>query len=371
MKRFYLCFFILILIVRCGNQDQIRFEVTTVEEYNNIFIRTNGWTGGDGAHSIPISDSTTLWIFGDSWVGPVVEGRHYNAAMISNSVAVQHGKEPVPENISFYYRKKDGKPAPFISPSDNVGRYWFTDGGIKTDEGLFIVASWIITRDEENSVFNFEIAGKVLVHVWNPSDKPDNWDMEIKKIPHFHKMSEGHEITFGTPQFVYNGCIYIYGDEFNKKENNRFMILARAPEGKICDFDSWEFFYKGIWQKESNRVTRLCDHYGAEYSVSYSDYLKKYITVYTENGLSDKIILRTALKPEGPWSPPLVIYETPDTKWDKTYFCYAAKAHPELSKRPDELLISYVCNSFDFFKMCADTRIYRPKFIRIKFLDNF
>ncbi len=82
--------------------------------------------------------------------------------------------------------------------------------------------------------------------------------------------------------------------------------------------------------------------------------------------MSDKIMLRTAVSPEGPWSPPEVIYRTPETAWDKSYFCYAAKGHPELSGEKD-LLVSYVCNSTDFFKMAADARIYRPKFIRIEF----
>lgn len=371
MKRFFLCLIIVILIIQCRNWDESGFQVFIDEEYNNLFTRTEGWTGGDVAHSIPLSDSTILWVFGDSWIGPVKDGRHYNAAMISNVIAVQRGKDAAAENLSFYFENKDGKPAPFISPADNIGKYWLTDGGIKTDRGLFLFASQVITKDEEEGVFNFEVTGKFLVHIDNPLDKPDNWDMEIKKMPYFHKISKEHEISFGTPQVIFDGHIYIYGAEFKREEKNRYMILARTPEHKIEDFDAWEFFYEGEWQKDITKVTRLCDHFGAEYSVSYSAFLRKYITVYTENGLSDKIILRTAVKPEGPWNPPLEIYETPETKWDKTYFCYAAKAHPELSKKPDELLISYVCNSFDFFKMCADTRIYRPKFIRIRFSDNF
>jgi len=31
--------------------------------------------------------------------------------------------------------------------------------------------------------------------------------------------------------------------------------------------------------------------------------------------------------------------------------------------------VSYVCNSTDFWKMAADARIYRPKFIRIEFAE--
>jgi len=56
--------------------------------------------------------------------------------------------------------------------------------------------------------------------------------------------------------------------------------------------------------------------------------------------------------------------------WDSSYFCYAAKAHPELSRQDDELIVSYVCNANDFWKMAADARIYRPKFLRLKFIKG-
>jgi hypothetical protein len=106
---------------------------------------------------------------------------------------------------------------------------------------------------------------------------------------------------------------------------------------------------------------------GAELSVSYLPRLQRYVLVYTQNGLSENIRLRLAASPVGPWSAGTTLYRTPEMGWDKTYFCYAAKAHPELSRRDDELIVSYVCNSTDFWKMAADARIYFPKFLRVRF----
>src|SRR2546421_10345629 len=36
------------------------------EQFNAFFCRTNGWTAGDGAITIPLSDGRVLWLFGDS-----------------------------------------------------------------------------------------------------------------------------------------------------------------------------------------------------------------------------------------------------------------------------------------------------------------
>jgi hypothetical protein len=84
------------------------------------------------------------------------------------------------------------------------------------------------------------------------------------------------------------------------------------------------------------------------------------------NTHSGSAMIRTAFSPEGPWSEQTEIYRAPETGWSKNYFCYAGRAHIDLSGS-DDLLVSYICNSFHFAEMVSDTRIYRPKFIRIKF----
>jgi hypothetical protein len=75
-----------------------------------------------------------------------------------------------------------------------------------------------------------------------------------------------------------------------------------------------------------------------------------------------------ASTPFGEWSPPQVIYKCPEADWDQKIFCYAAKAHPSLSSNPDELIVTYVANSSDFSQMANDTRLYHPRFLRLKFL---
>ena len=37
-----------------------------IPELDAKFQRTEGWIGGDGAFSVPISDKRTLWLFSDT-----------------------------------------------------------------------------------------------------------------------------------------------------------------------------------------------------------------------------------------------------------------------------------------------------------------
>jgi hypothetical protein len=355
----------LILLVCIGfkSSDNLSFKVVIDDDYNAMFIRHEGWTGGDVANTVSLTDSSTLWLFGDSWIGLVKKGRHYDAKLISNSVAIQYGKAADGGKIKFYYKTVGGKPEPLFVPSDGIGVYWLTRGGVMTKKGLYLIACQIVQKD--TSFMGFESIGTTVLAVDNPSDEPTQWRAKEVKIPFFVHTDE-REIDFGVPSFIKDGYIYIYGIELLFKENERYMLLARVPEAALLNFDSWEFYSKNQWVKDFRKAERLCDHFGAEFSVSFHQFLNKYVTVYTELGNSEKIILRTANNPEGPWSEQKVIYSVPEVGWSKNYFCYAGRAHNELSGAND-LLVSYVCNSSNFWEMASDARIYRPKFIRVKF----
>jgi hypothetical protein len=92
---------------------------------------------------------------------------------------------------------------------------------------------------------------------------------------------------------------------------------------------------------------------------------KRYLAVYTERGLSPRIMGRTADHPWGRWSAPAVLYECPEMSRDKKVFCYAAKAHPALSTGRD-LVVSYVVNSYDFWQVAREAKLYWPRFVRVR-----
>jgi hypothetical protein len=104
-----------------------------------------------------------------------------------------------------------------------------------------------------------------------------------------------------------------------------------------------------------------------EYSVTYLPSLKQYIAVYSEEGLSKNILLRLSPEPEGPWGKPMTIFQCPEAEWDESIFCYAAKAHADLSQSPDQLIITYIANSVDFDRVTNDVRLYRPRFLQVTF----
>src|SRR5262245_3621937 len=51
-----------------------------------MFQQTDGWIGGDGGSSVAWSPQKTLWLFSDTWVGKIREGKRTDATIVNNSV---------------------------------------------------------------------------------------------------------------------------------------------------------------------------------------------------------------------------------------------------------------------------------------------
>jgi hypothetical protein len=332
-------------------------------DLNALFQPREGWIGGDGAFSIALSPRRTLWLFNDTWVGSVRNGKRVNATMVNNTLALQDGRDKDAKVQFIVCEDDNGKPAAFITPADKRGWYWPLAGAAKGDRLLFFLAQ--IEKSKSPGVFDFRQVGRWLGVVENPSDPPLSWRIAQRKVP-CEIVSSRRELAFGAAVLHDGDYLYIYGTDEDKGPFGpaRHLIVGRVPVDKAEDFAAWRFYRDGRWDADYHSASRLVGGMGSELSVSYLPDFKCYALVYTENGMSPRILARTAAAPWGPWSAATTIYQCPESGWDKKIFCYAAKAHPSLASG-DELMVSYVANSFDIWQVAADARLYWPRFIRV------
>ncbi len=362
----YLCLGVLLLVVACASQPQIRVEA--LPQYDALFERQKGWTGADGAYTVPIAENTFLWLFGDTWWGDVHNDAHVNAVIVNNTVAIQNGRLPHEATVDFYSgRTPDGNAGAFIQPADGRGWLWIYHGTVIQERlYLFMVQ---IQRTAEPPAAGFRIIGTWLGQVDNYQDSPQNWEIHQQRIP-WGSFSAAATL-FGSWVMNQDRWAYIYGttedviDGFHYKH----MILARAPAVALADFDQWQFYTNGRWSDDFRKAQRLCAGVANEYSVSYVAELDKYVVVYSDSERLDNVAARFAAKPWGPWEDPVSLYRCPEASWGPGIICYAAKGHPAISAAADELIISYIPNSTDFETMVFDARLYRPRFIRVWFKE--
>lgn len=367
-KREHHILIFLFCVLGALNAQQIpSFKVEPIPAYNDLIYNESGWTGADGSFSAALSDSVILWLYSDTWIGDIASGKHENATIVNNSIAVQTGKNPATAKIRYYWGKDaEGRNAAFITPQDSLGYFWLFDGIVLQNTLYFIPIQ--ITSSRGNGAFGFKLIGTWLVEVENPGESPKDWQMNQRKIPFGHFSRNGNEFL-GSALLQVENFVYIYGchEDWSKGISGRNLIVARVEADYFTDFEKWRFYTNGEWVEEFAQSEKLFNELGAEFSVSYQASIDRYVAVYTHNGLSDSIMVRFSETPAGPWSEARLVYVCPEKEWHPSYFCYSGKAHPELSREPNELIITYVCNSGDFWQLAKDARIYWPRFLRMTF----
>jgi hypothetical protein len=338
-------------------------------DWDTLFQRESGWIGADGNYSIPLAPDKTLWLFSDTFVGKVQEGKRRDACMINNSVALQHGTN-APE--FFYGTTPEGKPASFIKPQHGSKRdYFWLNHGATNAQGLYFFLLRVVTV-RTDTPFGFKLVDGWLAHVANPDAPPPQWRITQTKVP-FTKISKSGALIFGGAVLPEGEYLYVFGGdsrpEARKAGVPNGLVVARVPADKLGDFQEWHFLANGAWQKDYKKVTPVFPNVGSEFSVSWLPARKTYTAVYSE-GIGGRIVVRLAPALTGPWSQPVLVYRCPEMDWPAKAFCYAAKAHPQLASAPDELLITYAANAWNFWDLFKDARLYWPRFVRVNLGAN-
>ena len=380
---------------------------TEAADWDAVFARTTGWTGGDAIYSIDLGSGRTLWLFGDTWIGSITNGRHAPGShLVNNTIAIQTTTRPdrkspqqatPPGRITFHWGPNNpkGKPTAWIVPDPARGKargitpaggwYWPSDGAVvpRPSDGrprLVLFLHQIGRRTGDHGIWGFKGVGGALAVIDNPHDPADRWQVEQSDNPHAVDTDTAaaspslHEISWGAAVYFdaaggsgQAGCLYIYGIKETHPLNKQ-LLLARAPAATVKRFDTWRFHTtEGGWSGRLSDAAPIADHLVNELSVErvMIGARPMFVMVHSEPVFGHQILLRAADRPEGPWSKPIPVYEVPGVKRNPAYFTYAAKGHAHLSA-PGELLISYVINSHDFKAMVADADIYRPRFIRVR-----
>jgi hypothetical protein len=342
-------------------------EVVKAEPASDLdkkFRRTQGWIGADGAFSVRLSEARTLWLFSDTWVGSIHDGKRKNAAIVNNTVGIQDGNGANAKITYAIQADDEGHPRPLFTPPDGKGWFWLFAGHIA--DGKLHVFLPRMEKTKGTGAFAFKGIDLWLGTVSNPADEPTKWKIEYKKV-RFADLTGEKKRSFGAAVYRDDKHVYVYGTEQSPARPfpSRKLIVARAPVDKLADFDTWRFYANGEWKADVKDATPQVGGLGSELSVVYVAGLKRYALVYSENGLSDRIVGRFATSPEGPWSEPVLLYTCPEMKKDKKVFTYAAKAHAHLAGE-NELVISYAVNSFELAPVMNNADLYWPTFVRVK-----
>lgn len=302
-----------------------------------IFQRSHGWTGGDGAHSLALSPSLGLWLFGDTFYGEVAGGRRVSPVMVHNSAAWYRDGA-----FTFFPTRTD-----LLRPrGDSRDWYWPGDGAIVAGR-LALFCMRVRSVDNGAYGFDFDWYGSDVLEIDNPRDEPTRW-----RIVSQHPAPSRHGVQLGAACAVHEGWFYAWGVRPN--DMSRLLYVARRPTGG----GAWQWACADGWR--TNGVAQPLFRAAAP-EMSVTPFRGGWLAVYSPGGLSPDIALRWAPRPEGPWSESLTVYRAPEA--DRHLLVYGARAHPEMGG--PGLVVSYNCNAPSPKRLMEEASAYAPRFVRI------
>lgn len=307
------------------------------------------WTGADSAYSVPLPDGSTAWIYSDTFLGEVDEngGRPLESPFIHNSIIVDDGG-----TLTTYTGGTEAAPeslAKVAGADESQQWYWFGDATVEGDALQVMLLEFVKTgsgvfdfKFVGNAVASFDVDDMSLTSITGLPESTVNWGSAIYEDPE-------------------DGYTYVFGVE--DLQAQKFAHLARVPTGSLTTAD-WEYFAAGEWLADPNASTSILEGVSNEFSVSRFQGKFTLVTGDATEALSAEIVMYRGEDLAGPYTGKTVLYETPETGGN--VFTYNAKAHPNLGD-DDRLLVTYNVNSFEGDDLYADARIYRPRYIDVRF----
>jgi hypothetical protein len=313
-------------------------------DYGNTGV---GWTGGDSTYSVKLDHGRTVWLFSDTFWGPVnADGsRPTDVPFLNNSFVVErNGKlTTVPK-----------EPRSLVEPDEPNTWNWL-GAGFKNGRTLDIVfleygktgpSPWDFVW-RENKLVRFDAATLERLSITKlPSSANIQWASWIERK---------------------GAHTYVYGVE--DLGANKYMHLARVKGTDLAK--PWQYWTGTTWTANEQDSARIMPGVANEYSVTrfHDGYLL--VTQDTTEIFSRNIVAYTACELTGPFTRKATLYQTPETGAFGSYgnpniITYNAHEHPDL-RRGDELLVTYNVNSLDpNADLYRDVTIYRPRFVKVK-----
>ena len=305
-----------------------------------------GWTGADSTYSTPLPRGRELWMFSDTFLGPVNPdgGRPRDTPFLNNSFILQ--RDGALSTI-------DGRGKGIANPTDPTHWYWL-GAGLAVD-GLHHQMLIEFARTGTGQ-WDFAWVGTSLARY--PLDRLDR-PIDIRPLP------SGAGITWASWLQQLGPFLYVYGveDLGASKYLHVARMAGRTPLGR------WEYWTGTGWSTVESDSVRVLEGVSNEYSVTPWRGRYLLVTQDTTELFSTKIVAYLADRPTGPFTGKTVLYRTPETGALGSYgnpnvFTYNPHVHPELST-PRRLLVTYNVNSLNPDDLYADVSIYRPRFIDV------
>lgn len=331
--------------------------------FGNTLIPDRGSvTSGDGTYSIALPDGRSIFLMGDSYIGPVTNGaRSMQDHMFRNTYILYDDGQ-----VSAIYNANREKSSAAVPPgvTDENQRWYWPGHGFVNDNKLYVFQT--LMHQGEAGMWGFKYETTDILEYELPN-------IELKKTTSI-PFKESIDIHYGMAALNDNDYIYIYAqkDVDNGWDPISDALVARTTIDAL--YSRWEYFDGSAWSQNYADAVKMEGLSSVAISSQFNVFKinERYVLLTQEKQFnSGDIYTFIADHPQGPWYNKQLIYSIQEQD-NSNLFTYNAMAHPQF-KKDGMILISYNVNTEDFEEQHNDVSTYRPRFFWMgidKILEN-
>jgi len=312
--------------------------------------RGSGVTGGDGSISIDLQDGRSLFMWGDSFLGEVIDGkrpRETSKLVIGNIFTVLSH-----DTVLSYFRGTATHPESWLVPdtTKGTGNWYWPGNGFVRDKRLHLFMSEF--RRTGNQIFDFGYVGCdyfiLDAETLEPLEKHNFPAANVKGVHYGHAV-----VDDGT--YVYN-----YGTLTDSTGFARVHVArATLTDGVLQD---WQYYSDGNWADNPAASTPL---QGIQTNVSEQFNVFKlkgrYVLVTQTRSQENEVFVALSDHPAGPFSQEKKIFKVSEPLAEKKMFAYNTMVHPQFQKE-DRILMCYNVNCYEEADLFNHASYYKPRF---------
>lgn len=279
--------------------------------------------GQGGNYSLALEDGRTLWFLNNIWTGELKEKGEVSLwGIVDGGVAVLETTVPYSARGKLVYAADENRwPLPVLSAEAaeyaSVRKFW-PRAAVRAGDGYYLYYS--LMNNFGTQVYDHFRVGQGLASAAEPLGP-----YTMLKAGGRRALWNDIEPAFGSAVWPdRDGWIYVYGRVMTEPGQYSAALAKVQPDG-IADRDRYLYYSlessSGLWTSEAGEATPVMEGLPDEFSVSYNEYLKKYLALYS--GADGGVLMRTGDYPWGPWSAPKSVLPC-----KKEEYCYGAKEHP-------------------------------------------
>lgn len=373
---------------------------------DGLFRRDALWRGADAAYSVPLSGGRTLWLFGDTFMGP----SRREASFVHNSIAIQDSPDPTSAQLTPHVGGTTEHPTPFFGT--DPGTWLWPMAGARVPAGIVVffmrvrsarpdLPTVIDAWRAEGSLRFFEVFDWTAALIRDPDGPVQDWQVDVLPTP-----AAVNRIIPGAGALSDGDHLYAYGwrdghelrrgrirktPRYRGFRRPRLAYLMRWPVERVPQGLHHPQWWCGDgWDLDPARAAPVVDSPATEFTVHRHrdgsfvlveasawlrgvddlswlrslQILKRLPSTsraLTVTGLLKvSLSVRRAAAPWGPWSPPQRVL-TPRVARD--VLVYAGKAHPQLGGPGLACTYATIARTAD--RTLDDDTLYHPRFAQV------